>query len=191
MRRLPLGFITGLVVGLVLSIGIATASPAIRLVINGQEIKTDVPPQMIDGRVMVPARYVAEPLGATVEFKDNSVIITSKGETGGSAMQQSTTQSLTVNGKHKYQNLLVAQDGDYFVSGRVILDFTVEKYHDNSASFGLDGVLVLQGQQYEIPSIHQPSTQGGYRLFSLNALKEHGLASEIQWDPATASLTIR
>lgn len=74
-------FLAGLVMGLILATAtFAFAAPqAIKLIINGQEIHPDVPPQMIEGRVMVPARFVAEPLGATVEWdgSTNSVIITS------------------------------------------------------------------------------------------------------------------
>ncbi len=40
----------------------------IRIVINGTEIYPDVSAQSIDGRTMVPARLIAEPLGATVEW---------------------------------------------------------------------------------------------------------------------------
>ncbi len=74
-------FAVGLVVGFLLAsaIGVA-ASSNIRLIVNGQKINPDVPPQIIDGRVMVPARFVAEPLGATVEWdgENNTVIVTDK-----------------------------------------------------------------------------------------------------------------
>ncbi|MBC7347611.1 MAG: copper amine oxidase N-terminal domain-containing protein, partial [Clostridia bacterium] len=42
----------------------APASGPIKLVVNDREIKPDVPPQLIGGRVMVPVRWVAEALGA-------------------------------------------------------------------------------------------------------------------------------
>ena len=47
--------------------------------INGQEIQCDVPPQNINGRVLVPARFVAESLGASVAWDaaNNAVVITS------------------------------------------------------------------------------------------------------------------
>jgi hypothetical protein len=72
-------FVVGLVIGFLLATAIGvTASSNIRLVINGNEVVTDVPPQLIDGRVMVPARFVAESLGATVEWdgERNTVVIT-------------------------------------------------------------------------------------------------------------------
>jgi len=51
----------------------------IKLIINGQEIQCDVPPQNINGRVLVPAMFVAESLGASVAWDaaNNAVVITS------------------------------------------------------------------------------------------------------------------
>jgi len=59
-----------------LFVGAAHAS-VVRLQVNGEYIKTDVPPQIINGRVMVPARYVSESLLATVNYNEstNTVII--------------------------------------------------------------------------------------------------------------------
>jgi len=74
-------FVIGLIAGFLLATTIgAAASSNIRLVINGKEIIPDVPPQIIDGRVMVPARFIAEPLGATVKWDElnNTVIIASR-----------------------------------------------------------------------------------------------------------------
>lgn len=42
----------------------------IRLVVNGREVQSDVPPQIIGGRTMVPLRAVAEALGADVKWDD-------------------------------------------------------------------------------------------------------------------------
>lgn len=52
----------------------------IRLKVNGIFIKTDVEPFIVNGRTMVPARFVAEPLGATVKFNEteNCVEVVSK-----------------------------------------------------------------------------------------------------------------
>ena len=74
-------FIAGLVIGLLLAtaeVGFA-ANETIRIFVNGQEVVADVSPQIINGRVMVPARFIAEPLGATVTWDavTRSVHITS------------------------------------------------------------------------------------------------------------------
>lgn len=81
MKRFTIGMLAGLITGLILATTTLTfAAPgAIKLIVNGQEIHTDVPPQLINGRVMVPARFVAEPLGAKVEWDGagNAVVIIS------------------------------------------------------------------------------------------------------------------
>lgn len=55
----------------------AFADNSIKLFVNGQEIKTDVPPQIINGRTMVPVRWIAEALGADIQWdgQNNAVKI--------------------------------------------------------------------------------------------------------------------
>ena len=75
-------FIAGLVIGLLLATaGISFASnETIRIFVNNQEVVPDVPPVIIDGRVMVPARFIAEPLGAAVEWDGENRIVTIKSD---------------------------------------------------------------------------------------------------------------
>jgi len=65
-----------IVIGVILAVTIfatvAFADNPIKLFVNGQEIKSDVPPQIINGRTMVPVRWVAEALGAEVEWNEES-----------------------------------------------------------------------------------------------------------------------
>jgi hypothetical protein len=58
----------------------AFAEAPIRLVVNGHALVMDVEPIRVNGRIMVPARFVAEALGATVGWDQDtqSVVITSK-----------------------------------------------------------------------------------------------------------------
>lgn len=64
----------GLVVGSLISVSFVIASPTVRLVVDGVDItyKSDVPPQIINGRTLVPARVLAESLGATVSWDEAS-----------------------------------------------------------------------------------------------------------------------
>ena len=57
------------------------AGPA-RLIVDGREIRPDVPPQLINGRTMVPIRWVAEALGADVQWdaRNNAVVINTNGQ---------------------------------------------------------------------------------------------------------------
>ncbi|MFZ5645828.1 MAG: copper amine oxidase N-terminal domain-containing protein [Bacillota bacterium] len=66
-----------LVATLFYSIGAYAGSP-IKIVVNGKQLQPDVAPQVIDGRTMVPIRFVAEALGAKVSWDENNnaVVIT-------------------------------------------------------------------------------------------------------------------
>ena len=50
----------------------AFATSPIKLIINGQEIKPDVSPQIINGRTMVPIRWVAEAFDADVQWDEQN-----------------------------------------------------------------------------------------------------------------------
>ncbi|WP_134701566.1 copper amine oxidase N-terminal domain-containing protein [Ammoniphilus sp. YIM 78166] len=52
------------------------AMQTIKLVVNEKEIKTDVPPQLVQGRVLVPVRSVAEALQAEVKWDELSQTVT-------------------------------------------------------------------------------------------------------------------
>jgi hypothetical protein len=73
-------FSIGLIIGLLLASSIITLAGGqpIKLIVNGTEVFSDVPPQIIDGRTMIPARPLAEALGATVEWdaENNAVVVT-------------------------------------------------------------------------------------------------------------------
>lgn len=56
----------------------ANAGNIIRIYVDGIEISTDVQPQIIDGRVMVPIRAVAQAVGCSVEWDGSNVFITSQ-----------------------------------------------------------------------------------------------------------------
>jgi len=67
---IPLSAVVLSVVVLTAAAWAALGNNPIRLVVNGQEIKPEVPPQIIHERVMVPVRWVAEALGAGVEWEE-------------------------------------------------------------------------------------------------------------------------
>ena len=59
----------------VLSLNAALPAWAITLRVNGQAVKSDVQPQMIDDRVMIPARALAEALGANAFWDNDNEIV--------------------------------------------------------------------------------------------------------------------
>ena len=65
----------GIFIGSMFSPYSSMATQSIKLIINNQEIQCDTPPKKINGRVMVPARFVAESLGASVEWDGENKVV--------------------------------------------------------------------------------------------------------------------
>ncbi|MDW7675657.1 MAG: ammonia-forming cytochrome c nitrite reductase subunit c552, partial [Bacillota bacterium] len=55
------------------------ASQAVKIFVNGQEMKTDVPAQIVDGRTLVPLRAIAEGLGQKVDWDNETKTATITG----------------------------------------------------------------------------------------------------------------
>lgn len=75
---------------------------------NGVQVKIDVPPSLINKQTMVPARFVSESLGATVNWDENTktVSITSSG-TAKSLLQQVSVDQI------KIKNITSKVHGDF------------------------------------------------------------------------------
>lgn len=78
MKRNKIIFACSLILLFFTLTAFTTIKPPIQLIINGKEIKTDVPAQLISDRVMVPVRWVAEALGADVRWNQRVVYVNSK-----------------------------------------------------------------------------------------------------------------
>ena len=68
----------------------------ITVTLDGTPIEFDVPPQLVDGRTLVPLRYIFEALDATVEWDDETQTA--------SATKGSTTIKITIEEKILYKN---------------------------------------------------------------------------------------
>lgn len=84
MKKYFLGVITGFAVCAMLVSTMAIAGSPIRLIVNGNDVESDVPPQVINGRTMFPIRPLVEALGATVEWDgvNNTATVTGGVEVG-------------------------------------------------------------------------------------------------------------
>lgn len=69
-------FLCGLLMGFLLATsGVATAAEQIKLFINGKEMRTDVAPSIVNGRILVPLRVISESLGADIYWnQDNKAV---------------------------------------------------------------------------------------------------------------------
>jgi hypothetical protein len=79
MKKYFFGVLTGFIVCTMFVSTFAIANTPIKLIVNGNLVESDVPPQIISGRTMIPARPLAEALGAKVEWdaENNAVVVTS------------------------------------------------------------------------------------------------------------------
>ena len=50
----------------------ASAEQNVSIIMNGQKVYPDVPPQIIDGRTMVPLRFISELFGAEISWDNNT-----------------------------------------------------------------------------------------------------------------------
>jgi len=71
--------------------------PVVKVEVNGEEVKTDVPPILLEGRVLIPARAMFEALGAQISWEENTRTVTAMTSEKNVAMQIDNTQ-MSVNG---------------------------------------------------------------------------------------------
>lgn len=118
MRKmvLPLALVIALVAA-VAATAVALAQGHITIVVNGRPIASDVPPQNVNGRVMVPIRFVSEALGASVGWDGNTQTVTistpsaGPGTSGGPLAYLPTFTFSDVR--------LVQENGEWHIRGRV------------------------------------------------------------------------
>ncbi|MGE6604697.1 stalk domain-containing protein [Lysinibacillus fusiformis] len=91
-------FAAMLIVPLLLQPATAQAAKAITITVDGVQLKTDQPPAMIQGRVMLPLRAIFEALGASVNWDSRSQTVTGyKGDT--TVVLKMKSKVATINGQ--------------------------------------------------------------------------------------------
>ncbi len=131
MKQFISGFATCAVICALLFMGSsAIADSPIKLIVNGQLIQCDVPPQIINGRVMVPARFVAEPLGASVVWDEGGRTVIISSPSYQNAFNQSNTTATTID-EEKREVWAKATRTD-IVMERAIIKFYDEKNYQEA-----------------------------------------------------------
>lgn len=125
-------FFAGFLLGVLLTLSVTGfAAENIHLLVDGREVLSpDAPPQIINGRVMVPARPLAEALGAKVEWDQIKRAVVVSTLLGASTINQGTT-TLTKGDSFQTRDGLEVS----------LLDF----YYTTSFSFEFLGELVRGG----------------------------------------------
>jgi hypothetical protein len=159
--------------------GAIYASETIAIYINGEKLNSDPPAQVINGRVMVPIRFVAENLGATVNWSDNSVVI--------SKDSNSNFKLIKLNGEQTTWPYWY-DDGVLFMEYRDTLQLIKEchphpsyvaQYLKNSST------ILFDGRNYIVPY----KEAGDFRVISINYLKNQNIIN-YNWNAATGEMTI-
>ena len=102
MKKLFVVLLASLVL-LTFGSAMALAGDVVRIVVDGQELQPDVPPQIVQDRTLIPIRFVAEALGADVDWEDaTKTAIGKKGEVeiklaiGGAALKKGVPTEIDV-----------------------------------------------------------------------------------------------
>ena len=144
--------VAGVVMLLSVLATVALAGNPMKLMINGQEIKPDVPLQIINGRTMAPVRWIAEALGADVKWDDhaNLVLIDSK------------TSPVFIP-KQQVVTLLQEQgeNNDYYLEGLSFELVNLDDDDDLEIVAQIDGAVHL-GEFF----IFKKDLQGDYKLIT-------------------------
>jgi hypothetical protein len=149
---------------------------AIKLIVNGKEVKSDVPAQIIDGRTMVPVRFVAEELGSDVEWEadNNSVVITQK--------------LIKVNGEQTTWPYW-EENGHLYLEYRNAIELLRMCHNPMRTSIYFSkstNILVYDNAMIEVPCI----TKGDFTAISIDYLEYNRGLIKFDWDPAARDLTL-
>jgi len=174
--------------------GAFAADAPIKLIVNGVEISPDVPPQTINGRTMVPVRWVSEALGAQVDWNEEkqAVLVNS---TADQAAAKGSQIQLIVNGRAVQPDVAPTLiDGRVLVPVRWVAEALGAQVDWNESArvvtitgAGKEGVLVIPsikypGQYLEVAEDellivtegnNQWEPEGIIDELFLNKLKEH------------------
>lgn len=204
MKKYFLGVLTGFIVCTMLVSAVAIANSPIRLIVNGNVVKSDVPPQIIDGRTMVPARPLAEALGATVQWDDaNYAVVVTGGVQAGAVptdlepvnnkgLEDITVEEIAknytikINGKERTLIYRIENSNDVFVMGRGLVDILSDALETEEISLSPDCVLKIGNTEYNPTFVKD---EDGLIFYSMMSLNEAGIASCI-WDSENTNLIV-
>ncbi len=124
-------------------------------VVNGENIKMDCAPIIVDSRTMFPVRFVAEKLGYEVRWDDanRDVYITTPANTTHKNVVSSVNVSATADILNVSVNLSKPLSGysDYYISNpdRLVLELTDCTYAYKTVGIGVGGVSQLRMANHE------------------------------------------
>lgn len=177
-KRIPA---IGTIVFLILSfaVGVGMALEPVKLFVNGKEIQSNPTPVIIDGRVMVPMRVVAETLGAKVEWDDKN-----------RAVRVSVKEELPrvkINGEITTWPYWI-KDGRLYLERRNAVQLVREglRHPEHSiAYFPGDSSLTINGKKVPLGV----TREGEYQIVNVEYLRDLGIVN-FAWDAQDENIVI-
>lgn len=168
MRKTIIAFLLG--VFLTISIT-AYANTSIKLVVDGKEIYSDVPPQIINGRTLVPARPLAEAMGADVSWNEESQTVfvwtrewrNNTFKTNQPSSNQQNTQSNKTSETKEFSKKAV----DFLRLCKELYGFAGEESNKNTST-AQDDLKQLESIQLELRSTAVPDEYKELKKLLLN-----------------------
>lgn len=77
--------------------GLFSGYPIVRIIADGREIRGDVPGVILEGRTMVPVRFISEALGAVVEWEGDTYTVNIKTDIAANGLERKKTVAGAVN----------------------------------------------------------------------------------------------
>ncbi|MDI9480080.1 MAG: copper amine oxidase N-terminal domain-containing protein [Bacillota bacterium] len=155
--------------------GVWQAATPVKIVLDGYELKTEVPAQIIDGRTMVPLRVIAETLGAQVEWDADNYTVNIE--------PPSTTTSewrfVSLNGEPTTWPYWV-KDGKLYMEYRNAIQLVREGNRAPLHSvtyFHHSSTLYVNDVRYPLSF----NTQDGLQIVSIDYLRDLGIVN-FHWD---------
>lgn len=157
-------FIAGLIVGTVLALSVTSLASyqEISIYINGNKVETDVSPQIIDGRTMVPIRFVAEAFGAKVDWdgENRNVLINfaeKKEEIEGTKNDLLSLDEIAE--EYAHYNLILSSEGNIYIGelgGEILFNWREEGTIINGRSYVSRDIVekYLSGLERQASSIN-------------------------------------
>jgi len=129
--------------------GLFEGYPIIKVIVDGQEIKGDVPAINFKGRTMVPVRFVSEALGADITWdaKNETVIITSSGTEKPTA--EAPTTSVIGNSRRNPAGIgtRLTIEREDLLSGKIKLEIELREIVSGEAAWN----MIRQANQFNDP----------------------------------------
>lgn len=168
-----------------LCVGTALALEPVRVFVNGNEVIGDTPAQVINGRTMVPIRFVAEALGAEVNYDQvqRRVIITTPRKS-----QEPTWNLMKVNGKPTTWPYW-ERDGMLYMEYRNCIDLLEMKYQTPWHKVDYNSIKGAIIVDQRVVTTYE-KTIGDFTCVSLQDLKRQEIL-DYEWDPVKHNLTFK